>query len=414
VESFSNISVWERRIAFAFFVFVYALSPDLPPVIYGGCVVLASFIVLLPRLTNPAMFVPREYVALVLLVAIYLVLSLASVLPNDGFLVRRSAISHQVSGLLVLVATYPAFVQVSRVLLVPRLKPLVLAVVGAVALASAVIFRPEDSNIVDGRLYGVHAPAMAIQLALFAVVTSLTSNHYARSLLLLVPLPLLGAASNIIIQLALSATCLVKGDRRMVIALAAALVIFIFLAAFPPAWVEELVRSDGNTLVRSRLWHGAITNIATHPLGIGFGTSYSDVQTMRDPVVRWAYSLRAERSFEVPNHSSFLDVTLRMSILAPIVVGALFWKNWRNLRSPELVLNGSALVAICLAMAAWNPVLEGARATLTIALAAGYMRAAALYESERRSRPTARLAFNDEAAVTPRERRARVAAQRAG
>lgn len=406
-----------RLLATLFLAFAFALPTGLNPVAYGGLLGVASLIMIAPRFGGSIKeLFPPEYLAFAALVLIYTLLSIANIFPHNQMLFDRSHIPHQVSGLLILMVVYPAFVEASRGVFFPTVGAANIAIAAAFALISALIFRPDDNLILEGRLYGTMAPVIFAQFAWLVVIKSLVPYRAVQALLMLAPLPLMGAGTNVFIQILAAVVCLAGGSRKIVLAAAGTVFAFTILMAFPPPFIERLIELDSNSLIRSRMWHGAIPNIFAHPLGVGFGTSYSDLGTMHDPYVMAGYSYQPERSFEVGNHSSFIDTALRMGLVGLVIVIALFWKSWSKIRQRTQIFYGSVLLSICLLSCAMNPILESGRAVLFVAFAAGYLRAAACWEmlGSPVADDVAQAALPETFDLTPRERRARLASQDTG
>lgn len=373
-----------RLAAAAFLLFAFTLSPRLDSGTYGIILTSGSLIYILPGLLRSSgdLF-PPEFLAFVGLVGLYVLLSIGHVFPTEGFLFNRFYVTHQASGLLIFAATYPAFVKASRSLLFAREAALDITIVAIISFVVGITLRPGENMILDGQLYGSMSPVMLVQFSFFIVVVALVRGRLSRALLLLLAVPFMGAATNLLIQLALAITCMFKGNRTIPLAIFGSLLIFVLLMAFPPHFIDEIIRADSNSHVRAQMWHEALPIIVSHPLGIGFGTSYTDLQAMRDPIILHTYSGNLERSFEIANHNSFIDTALRMGIMGLILLMFLFWKSWSKLRGDENLLIGSAVLCICLIASGLSPTFEGGRAILFMTLGTAYLRAALCWEMQR-------------------------------
>jgi hypothetical protein len=359
----------------------------------------------------------REYLMFSGVALAYVALSAIGLLRPGLRFYDSGAILPQAAGLLLTIAAFPAFTHAIRALSLPRPRIAPFALVLIALLFSIILFRDDENIVTRGGIYGVRAPALLLHFLYFLAVLRIANRRWARCFLLLLPLPLTGAASNALIQLALAGLVAAPAPRQMLAVLAPGLILLVLGLTY---FLDALKGSgliDPNVIIRSILWRHAIQGVLTHPLGIGYGSGWSDFQALRDPGIRHLYAFTLSRSLQVANHSSLLDLPLRLGWLGLALFALMLRRLWRDCAGHAFALEAAGALAIVLVAAAFNPVIESARSAIFVALALGYMRATALFAADAAaagSAPMPRPAPAPVVTITPRERRTILAGQYRG
>lgn len=313
-----------------------------------------------------------EYFLLAGLVLGYVLLSRLGLLREADRLFSTARVLPQAAGLLIMLITLPAFTHAAHALFVPRVRLVPIGLVSALLAYSMLNWQVDEQMLRDNGLYGVLSPGMMLQFAWFALALRF-EHKVLRFALVLLPLPFLLAASNVAIQLVLAIGVLLPRPRAIIPLLAALLAAVTLAIAFPPPQLEQLIAGDDNTQVRSRLWNQALDQIPQHPLGVGFGHSSVTLEGLKDPWVRHVFSQEVSRSLEVSNHSSFIDIALRMGWAGLALFLLMIRRAWRSSQGAGLDMHATGALAFMLVECAFNPVLESVRATLFFAFALGYL-----------------------------------------
>jgi len=395
----------------AFLIFAFALPTSLDPLTYALSMIAASLFLTIPQIKyDPGEIVSKEYLAFCAVILFYLVVSIFGVLPRSGFFYDRSHIIHQSAGLLLTAATYPAFVVAARWLFFPRTSLLFLATAAILSVVLSQVIA-ESNVIIADQLYGAKSSVVLMQFVWFLVAWS-TGRKMFQIPMMLLPILVLGSATNLLIQAALIGILLTRGNRALPIAIVVAMAVFIYLMASENPFMVRLIEGDPNSLVRAHLWAGAAVNIVKHPLGLGFGTTYTDVVTRYDPMILFGpYGTDLSRAFEVANHNTFLDTLLRLGPLGFVALLALLFNSWWRLRQPRQIMMGSALLAITIVICGLNPILESAQSALFVAFATGYLRAARRHDEATAAPAWVQPVVHRPRPESPRERRQQLAAQ---
>ncbi len=319
----------------------------------------------------------REYGLFAALVLVWLLLSRLGLLREPDRLYAAGRVLPQAAGLLILLVTLPAFTHAARALFLPR--PRLVSLVLLVGLLSFAMrnWRADEQMLRDNGLYGVLSPGMMLQFVYFALVMR-AENRLLRLALIVLPMPFLLAASNVAIQLMLAIAVAIPRPRRIVPWLGVVLAASVLTIAFPPAPVQSIIASDDNITVRSRLWAEALDQIPHQPLGVGFGQSSVTLPAIKDPWIRHVFSQEVSRSLEVSNHSTFLDMALRLGWGGLVLFLLLIWRAWRasaggGANGHGYDAHATGVMAFMLVECAFNPVLESARAAMFFAFALGYL-----------------------------------------
>ena len=400
----SSAAFW---LSIFYICFVFSLNSSLDPLTYSSLLLGASTVVILSKIGNkPLELFPKEFLFFGVLVLAYAVYSVVRP-PLAGFLVDTSYILPQMAGATIFLVTYPAFVNCAQHILHPSPSKLAFAIVAVVALAAQQIFRPADNAILGFQLYGVLSPVTLFQFCYYAIVLSLFRTRLVRVFALVVLLPLMGASSNLFIQFGFITIAIIGANRGLIYVMLAALVAFFLSVAVETSLTNIVTSNDANANVRAGMWSAALSNVANHPLGIGYGTSYADTQAMADSRLMWVYSFNPLRSFEVANHNSFIDLALRLGPIGLLALCAIFYRSWRRIRRVQSILLGSGAIYVVILICSLNPVFESARAVMFASFAAGLLRALALSDEEQVVDPE----IAKPATLTPKERRAKLLAQ---
>ncbi|MHA6316783.1 O-antigen ligase family protein [Altererythrobacter sp. CAU 1778] len=398
----------EQAAALAYLLFLVALPPAIGAALYAALIFAGSAIYLLPQgRASLGQLVFGEYLAVAGIVLLYLLLSTTGWFAWPGRLRSGDAVAPQAAGLLLVCACIPGLTKVSRVLFADRARLLPFAVLATLCLWSALTWRRDESIILEGQLYGVLAPALFIQFSIFIAVVTLTRNRAARVVLLALPLVFMGAASNAVIQLSLIALVLAGGHVWTLRTLAVLLGIGVLTAIYSASWLDPLVAGDTNSLVRLHLWREAWSGILSHPLGLGFGSGFTETAAMNDPVIAKVYKYDAASALSIANHSSLLDVTLRLGLPGLIAFVLVMHRALAQARGTRQYLPAAGAIAMVLVAGAMNPILESARSALFVAFAIGFARGIAL---DRQSKPALRI-DRTVSQPSPAERRRALAAQ---
>ncbi len=356
----------------------------------------------------------KQYLLFAGLALLYVSLSVLGVIRPAMRLSDPGLVVPQAAGLLLIITALPAFTHAAGMIFLPRLRVVPFAAILLAVLLSVLFLRHTENILIRGGIYGVRAPALLLHFLYFFVVLRISDNRGIRCLLLLLPLPFSGAASNALIQLALAGLVLARRPQQALLALVAGLIVLILGLTYFLDPLRSLGLVDPNVGIRSILWRHAIESVATHPLGIGYGSGWTDFQALRDPGIRHLYAFSLSRSLQVANHSSFLDLPLRLGWLGLLLFGSMLYRLWRDCAQRPFALEATAALFIVLIAAAFNPVVESARSALFVALALGYMRATAMFAPENASRADKPLPDTIVPAISPRERRVALAAQDGG
>lgn len=405
-------------IAGSLIAFSFAISPDaLSNAAYAGLMlaVLGFYTAIFARDVWRGMIF-SEYLLFAGLALLYVGLSASGLIHPALRLYDHGAVLSQSAGLLLVIAAFPAFAHAAGVIFLPRLRILPLAMIlGAVTL-SLIFWRYTENIVIGGGIYGVRAPALLLHFLYFLVVLRVTPNRGTRCLLLLLPLPLSGASSNALIQLALAGLVVMQKPQHALPVLTASLAALILVLTYSIGVLQEMGLADPNVGIRSILWSHAIGSVAAYPLGIGYGSGWTDFQALRDPGIQHLYAFNPTRSLQIANHSSFIDLPLRLGWPGLLLFALLLRRLWRDCAQRPFALEAMAALAIALIAAAFNPVMESARSALFVALALGYMRAARISAEDgflnAAMFPAAENAVVQ--TVSPRQRRVALAAQDSG
>lgn len=365
--------------ATAYLLFVAVLPPQMNPAIFASLILAGSILYLLPDLSGRIRdYVFLEYFVLAGLVALYLALSASGILRVPGRLFEPASIAPQAAGMMIVIAIVPALTKAACILFADKVRLFPLALLVGVSVMADLTWRQGEGVIEGGQLYGVLAPALFIQFTFFAAIIAFVPNPLVRGLLLIAPMPFLGAASNVVIQLTLVVMAILPFGRVLMSVLGIALAIGVVLAVTGEEWLDPFVRSDTNTLVRLQLWRYSFPDILEHPFGIGYGTAYSDVRAIADPHIHHVYKGNQNNALVIANHSSLIDVPLRLGVLGLIVFTMVLWRSFIDaLRSSQAILGVSA-IAMVLIIGAMNPALESAKSAIFVAFAIGLARGISL------------------------------------
>jgi hypothetical protein len=373
------ISDWRFWLSVAYIAFLFAFPPKLLSA--TGYSALVIGISLVYFLANSAAVLRRGFFASYLLFAgLALLVILGSRLELFEFVGRDfdpGRIFNHAGGMLVLIALIPNLAHASGVVFRPQLPLIPLAAICGLAIISVLLFQPDENVFLNFGLYGVQSPGMLLQFSYFLLVLK-ARDPRIRALLLLLPLPLLSAASNVAIQLALAGFVLSPRWRGFPIFLTGLLATLIMLIAWPPAWLEPFIAADINSNVRSHLWHEALPELATNPLGIGYGTSWQSQEALRDPVIWRLFANEEFRSQVLPNHSSLIDVPLRLGWLGLVLFAAMVVQGWKAAWRSDLAIQAGGAMTMAMVACTFNPAVESARSAIFIAFAIAYLRAASL------------------------------------
>ncbi|WP_324741235.1 O-antigen ligase family protein [Tsuneonella sp. CC-YZS046] len=396
--------------------FAFAMPPDL--VSYSAyaaamLIALGLYTVFFARDVLRALIF-KEYLLFAGLALLYVGLSVFGVIRPAMRLSDPGAVLPQAAGLLLIIAALPAFTHAAGMIFLPRLRIVPFAAIMLAVLLSITFWRDTENILIRGGVYGVRAPALLLHFLYFFVVLRISGNRGIRCLLLLLPLPLSGAASNALIQLALAGLVLAGRPRQVLLALVAGLIALMLGLTYFLDTLRGIGLADPNVGIRSILWRHAVESVATHPLGIGYGSGWTDFQALRDPGIRHLYAFNLSRSLQIANHSSFLDLPLRLGWLSLLLFALMLRRLWRDCAQRPFALEATAALFIVLVAAAFNPVIESARSALFVALALGYMRATAMFAPENAARAGKPLPDAFVPAISPRERRVALAAQNGG
>lgn len=354
---------------------------------------------------------PVEWLLLAGLAGAYLALSYLGMLRLDDRLFARGRVLPQAAGLLLMLVSLPIFMHASRTLLIPRPRVVPILIIMAGVTFSVMRWQGVDHILRPNGLYGVLSPGLMLQFGYFLIVTR-ASGKLARCILLILPLPLMLAASNFLIQLALVLSVLLPRPQLLVTYLVPAVVVSTLVIAYPPDFLAPYIASDDNTLVRSRLWSQAIAQIMQHPLGTGFGQSSVPVSALKDPWIRHVFSQEASRSLEVSNHNTFLDMALRLGWAGLLLFLLLLRRLWRQAGELGMETHAVAAISTAILACAFNPVLESVRSAFFFAFALGYLATMRGAVARNGWAQAARSASTGEA-LTPAERRRQRAAEAA-
>ena len=401
-------------LATAYLLFIAILPPQIGNAAYAGAMLAATGAYLLPDMSaRIRQYIFAEYVAFTSLVLAYVALSAVQVLRVDGRLFEAQSIAPQSAGLLLICVTLPGLTKATRVLFAQKARVMPLLVLAGISAIAAVTWRQSESIIASGQLYGVLAPALFIQFAIFAATVTLITNAVARTIILLLPIPFLGAASNVVVQIALIGVMLIPFHKWLVRLLTIALVLSMILAITGSNWLDPLVRADTNTMVRLQLWRSAAPDLFANPFGIGFGTAYSDFRAFADPFIYHVYKGNEQSSLTIANHSSLIDLPLRLGLFGLLLFVLMVRRCFNDaLHSPQALLATGAIATV-LVTGAMNPMVESARSALFVAFALGLARGVAIPEiamfAARATQPVEPV----HAPETPAQRRKTLAAQAA-
>ncbi len=401
-------------LATAYLLFVAILPPQVGSAAYSTLMLAATAAYLLPDMSGRIrQYVFSEYVAFTALVLVYVALSVVQVLRVDGRLFEAQSIAPQSAGLLLICVIVPGLTKATRVLFAQKARVMPLLVLAAFSAIAAVTWRQSESVIAGGQLYGVLAPALFIQFAIFAATVTLVANPLVRTIILLLPIPFLGAASNVVVQIALIGVMLIPFHKWLVRLLTFALVLSMILAITGSNWLDPLVRADTNTMVRLQLWRSAAPDLFAHPFGIGFGTAYSDFRAFADPFIYHVYKGNEQSALTIANHSSLIDMPLRLGLFGLLLFVLMVRRCFNDaLHSPQALLATGAIATV-LVTGAMNPMVESARSALFVAFALGLARGVSIPEIAQFNSRTDYTPEPAQAFETPAQRRKNLAAQAA-
>lgn len=335
-----------------------------------------------------------------------LAFSYTGLLNPSGRLFDTGRIIPQSASMFIFLIILPNFMHAAGQACMPDMPVSRIMTIAVIIILSVILWQPDEMVIVGFGLYGAQSAGLMLQLLYFLMVLR-TPSPISRAALLLLALPLMLAGTNFGIQLVLIGLVLTPYLRHAIIALASLAVIVILIFAYPPDWFYALLATDANSLVRSQMWHNALSTIMHQPLGIGYGTAWSDEHALKFAALSNAYSHNTERALDVANHNSFIDVALRLGWAGLILFIVLIIQLWRGASRSALVLPAAGMFAMILVAATLNPMLESGRAALIVTFVLAYLRAAGL-------QPLA-LTYIDSAtptlpaALSPQERRRQLA-----
>ena len=396
-----------------YMAFMFALPPKaLGTQLYAGLLVGASLVYFLAY-TEQIIRQARHwaYLSIALLVALQVLISYLNISGVEGRLFDADKIITQSAGMMIFLIVMPNFMHAASAVFLPGIAAS-RAMLIAVSISASIILWQQNENIfADYGLYGAQSAGLMLQLLYFLLVLR-APNPVAQALLLLAAMPLLNAGTNIVIQLALVLLVLSRHYSLAIGLLGALMAVITFVIAYPPDWVAALLASDPNAMVRSQMWRNALATIAERPLGIGYGTAWSNEQALKEAALMNAYSRDSDRALEVANHSSFVDITLRLGWLGLGLFIALIASFWRSAAQSPWSLPAAGILTIALVAATLNPMLESGRAALIMAFALAYLRAAGLGSTPLPDQEVigdAAARGGQNATLSPRERRKQLA-----
>jgi hypothetical protein len=385
----------------AFTAFAFTLPPLIGTPLYAGLLTAAviPMLIMFIHRDRRVDFASPTFLFGCLLV-FYIGISFLGLLRQEGRLFSYAQIFSQAAGLLLILILAEPFSRSLEYVFLPKPRWKTIIFISVPILISVILFRREDV-LLNGIFYGIIAPTMLGHFVYFLVVIHLVRRPIARAFLLVLPIPALGAMSNVLIQLSFAVVCLSSSYKALIVAVLTAFVVFIFAVAFPLPIVLEMIHNDSNTMVRSALWSRAIPAVISHPLGIGFGNSYTTVYEMGAHYVKNAYSWDYRRSLVVANHSSLLDTMLRLGWVGLPLLLWLFWRDGRNALAGPKRLSSTAIMIMLIVAGSVNPAVESVRSALFFAFGLGYLRAAGRLTNKGRRREKWPSQINGEANPLP-------------
>lgn len=301
--------------------------------------------------------VPFPQIALSVTATVWLLLSLARVLPSSWtrYYEPAAALQHWAWALLIPLFVPAFFAMWARYGVFIRRRALSLAVAFYCLSRLTYIVAP----IIPGAfsLYGVDNMTIPILMLILIFIFRQRRPIYIDAAIIALALLASPSATNTVI-LTIAFAIRFSKNFRVVPGLFGAAVLIALLVA--PYYATELYKLDPNSGVRAVMWGDALESVGdSFGLGAGFGTEYFK-NSFSQIATDWNMSAEGGQSrLLISTHSSFYDVLLRTGIVGSFALLVWLKRYARILRNTGLndARLFSALCCMVIADLAFNPAL---------------------------------------------------------